>query len=63
MAILQSLEISDNLSKCQNIKKLKGHDIYYRLKIGDYRLGFSFENNEINIIRFLHRKDIYKLFP
>ena len=51
------------LQDMQNIKKLKGHDNYYRLKISDYRLGFSYENGEINIIRFLHRKEIYKLFP
>lgn len=60
---LLSFENSNNLQELQNIKKLKGFDIYYRFKIGDYRLGFKYENSEISIIRFLHRKDIYKLFP
>ena len=61
--ILLDLENALALQEVQNIKKLKGHDSYYRLKISDYRLGFSYENGEINIIRFLHRKEIYKLFP
>lgn len=60
---ISSLEEKENLQNIPNIKKLKGYDNYYRLKIGNYRLGFSYQDNEIDIIRFLHRKDIYKLFP
>jgi mRNA interferase RelE/StbE len=60
---LIDLENTSALQDMQNIKKLKGYDVYYRFKIGDYRLGFGYENGEINIIRFLHRKEIYKLFP
>jgi mRNA interferase RelE/StbE len=62
-AKLIELEEQSDLTSIPNIKKLKGHKVYYRLKIGDYRLGFSYEEGELNIIRFLHRKDIYKLFP
>lgn len=57
------MNVNYEKSFLKDIKKLKGHDIYYRLKILDYRLGFSYENGEINIIRFLYRKEIYKLFP
>ena len=32
-------------------------------EINDYRLGITIENNIVNVVRFLHRKDIYKLFP
>lgn len=60
---LIELEEQTDLASIPNIKKLKGYRVYYRLKIGDYRLGFSYEDGELNIIRFLHRKDIYKLFP
>lgn len=62
-AKLIELEEQSDLASVPNIKKLKGHKVYYRLKIGDYRLGFSYEDGVVNIIRFLHRKDIYKLFP
>lgn len=56
-------ETSTSIQNISNIKKLKGYQIYYRLKIGDYRLGFTYENDQIDLVRFLHRKDIYKLFP
>ena len=47
----------------RNIKKLGGYQYYYRMKIGDYRLGIKLESNRIVLLRFLHRKDIYKHFP
>ena len=62
-AILKQFERDENLSEFSDIKKLKGYKIYYRIKIYDFRLGFSFENNTSDMIRFLHRKDIYKSFP
>ena len=61
--IIKKFEEIDSMNNLQNIKKLKGHSLYYRLKIGNYRLGFKVEGNQIEIIRFLHRKDIYRLFP
>ncbi|EEZ80428.1 type II toxin-antitoxin system RelE/ParE family toxin [Candidatus Thioglobus sp.] len=61
--ILDSFESNNNLSQFKNIKKLKGHNAYFRIRIGNYRLGFSHENEKIHVIRFLHRKDIYKSFP
>ncbi len=62
-AKLIELETQNSLADIPNIKKLKGHKAYYRLKIAEYRLGFCYEEGEITVIRFLHRRDIYKFFP
>jgi len=43
-----------------NIKKLVNFEPAYRLRVGDYRILFDIENNEIIIGRILHRKDSYK---
>ena len=61
--IIELMEVVDGLEKIPNIKKLKGHKSAYRVRIGDYRLGFFFENSTILLARFLHRKDIYRIFP
>ena len=53
----------DNIKAIKNIKKLKGHHDFYRIRIGDYRIGLESKNKTIELIRFLHRKDIYKYFP
>lgn len=45
------------------LKKMQRNDVYYRIKIGDYRLGIKKDNGAIVLLRFLHRKDIYRYFP
>jgi len=45
-----------------NLKKLKGDDAY-RLRVGDYRIGFYFDGETVTFARVLHRKDIYRYFP
>ena len=36
---------------------------YYRARIGDHRLGIALEGDVVVLVRFLHRRDIYRLFP
>jgi mRNA interferase RelE/StbE len=61
--VIELMEETDSLEKIPNTKKLKGHRTAYRTRVGDYRLGFFFENSKILLARFVHRKDIYKVFP
>ena len=60
---IEFMESVDSLEKIPNTKKLRGHKSAYRTRIGDYRIGFFFEDSTILIARFVHRKDIYKIFP
>lgn len=61
--IIQKLIETSSLSVIPHIKKMKGHKSAYRIRIGDYRIGFYIEKNEIFISTVAHRKDIYKRFP
>lgn len=45
------------------IKKLVGYQEYYRLRIGDYRVGIKKTENILKLVRVRHRKDIYRYFP
>lgn len=58
-----SLKNTDTLNELPDIKKLKGHQEAYRIRIGKYRLGFYFDGEIIELARFVEREDIYKLFP
>jgi len=60
---IETVEKAETLKDVPSRKKLKGEDQYFRLKLGDYRLGFALEGETIIFVRFLHRKDIYKFFP
>jgi len=46
-----------------HFKKMKVVDNYYRMRIGNYRIGFKVEFQNLILLRFMHRKDIYKYFP
>jgi mRNA-degrading endonuclease RelE of RelBE toxin-antitoxin system len=57
------IEAAQSITDVKNVKKLKGFKTTFRIRIGDYRLGFFLENNIVELARFVHRKDIYKVFP
>ena len=61
--IIDSLKNSDTIELMPNIKKLKGSINAYRIRIGDYRLGFFLKENTVELTAFAHRKSIYKYFP
>ncbi|OFX43534.1 MAG: plasmid stabilization protein [Bacteroidetes bacterium GWA2_30_7] len=63
LEVIESLKNADSIDKVLNIKKLKGSTNAYRIKIGDFRLGFFLKENTIELTIFEHRKDIYKKFP
>ena len=63
LEIIERLKQVESLDAVQGIKKIEGYEAYYRLRIGDYRLGIKLAGNTLELIRFLHRKDIYRRFP
>ena len=52
-----------NLSEMVNVKKLKGESDTYRIRIGDYRIGFFVQGETITFARVLHRREFYRYFP
>lgn len=58
------LEKASSLNEVQNIKKLKGFKVYYRYRLGDYRIGIEqISKSSIRLIIIAHRKEIYNIFP
>lgn len=58
------LENSSSLAEISNVKKLSGYKVYYRFRIGDYRVGIEqISKSTIRIITIAHRKDVYTIFP
>lgn len=54
-----SLEEKPRPSK---VKKLKGFDNEYRLRVGDYRIRYEIDDKNLTVIvlHCKHRKDVYK---
>ena len=47
----------------QPLKKLRGERNYFRIRIGDYRLGLKIEGQLVTLVRIINRKEIYRYFP
>ena len=54
---------TDSLDKIHSVTKLKGESCYFRIRMGDYRIGLKAVGEMVYFIRILHRKEIYKYFP
>ena len=61
--VLLKLKEVNDLQIISNVKKLKWCSYCYRIRIGDYRLGFRYDWDKIILDVFLHRKDMYKFYP
>jgi len=58
-----SVENAATIKDIPELKKLKGYKKFYRIKLGDYRIGASIENDIVTLLICMPRKDIYKFFP
>jgi mRNA interferase RelE/StbE len=61
--IVINIKEAQILHDIKNVKKLQNNNVFYRIRVGNYRLGFAYENDTVILIHFLHRKEIYKFFP
>lgn len=60
---IEYVDAAQNLQEIANLKKLKGGSSYYRIRVGEYRLGLTIENDIVTFVRCLNRKEIYRYFP
>ena len=61
--IILTCKQCESLGEINGLKKMQGYDSFYRIRLGDYRIGIEVFENEIIFVRFLPRKDIYEFFP
>jgi mRNA interferase RelE/StbE len=61
--VIEELETARHLGELTNVKKVSGSGNFYRVRVGDYRLGIALEGDTVEFVRCLHRRDIYRYFP
>jgi|LakMenE01Jun11ns_1017448.scaffolds.fasta_scaffold8831953_1 mRNA interferase RelE/StbE len=62
--VISILEKTSTLNEIASIKKLSGYKVYYRYRLGDYRIGIEqISKSTIRLIIIAHRKDVYNVFP
>jgi len=61
---IDKLKSTNSLCDVTNIRPMKGAPGFYRLRFGDYRIGFQVvEENTIVLLAIDRRGVIYKRFP
>ncbi len=63
LLVINEIQNAEKLSDIRNLKKLTGTNNFYRIRLGEYRIGLVINNEEVELIRFLHRKEVYRYFP
>ena len=60
--VFEKLPKVELLRTVPNVKKLS-IDPFYRIRVGDYRIGLEKHGDHIVLKRVLNRNEIYKYFP
>ena len=61
---IEEVEGAGELDELSRLQKLSGGSgDYYRLRVGDYRVGIEMEGEVVVFVRCLHRREIYRYFP
>ena len=60
---IEELEAASAITEVRGVVKMTGEGSYYRIRIGEYRLGIAVDGDEATLLRFLHRSEIYQFFP
>jgi mRNA interferase RelE/StbE len=61
--VLDQVEAAESFQHIPGLKRLETSGKYYRIRVGDYRIGFVFERGTVTFVRCLNRKEIYRYFP
>jgi mRNA-degrading endonuclease RelE of RelBE toxin-antitoxin system len=62
--VFDQIPASENIFHDFDIHKMRGSEYYYRIRIGQYRIGCKItSDNEIIFFRVKNRSEIYRVFP
>ncbi|MBI4479017.1 MAG: type II toxin-antitoxin system RelE/ParE family toxin [Acidobacteria bacterium] len=61
--LIQSVEAAADLAAIPNLKRLHGPGSYYRIRLGEFRVGITLRAEVVSFVRCLHRKESYRYFP
>ena len=60
---IEALETASTIAEFTGATKIRAEGRFYRIRVGDYRIGVAVESDAVILVRFLHRRDIYRFFP
>ncbi len=63
VGLIEQAEKAGSISSLKGIKKMVGFRSYYRIRLGDYRVGVELVDDQtVLFLLICHQKDMYKRF-
>jgi len=60
---IEGVEAAAGLHQIAHLKKMGGTRDFYRIRVGDFRIGIFVEGDAVVFVRCLPRADLYRFFP
>lgn len=60
---IERVEVAANLQEVGDLRKMSGTGNFYRIRVGDYRIGVVVEGEVVEFVRCLPRAELYRFFP
>lgn len=60
--VIEDVERAESLSELSGVRKISGAADLYRIRVGSYRIGMAVTDDEVDFVRCLHRREIYRFF-
>ena len=61
--VIQEVEAATALTEIRDLKKMSGTASFYRIRVGEFRIGVAIDEETIEFVRCLPRRDLYRYFP
>ncbi len=62
-SVYEKMLSAKKLSEIPSLEKLSGYSSYFRVRVGNYRIGFELVEDQITLLAIGDRKEIYRFFP
>ena len=61
--VVEDLKKASAIFQVPGIVRMTARGNFYRIRVGDYRIGVEVEGGVVTLLRFAHRSEIYRRFP
>lgn len=61
--VFEKIPASENLFAGFDLRKIRGYQDYYRIRVGQYRIGCRIQDGVLTFYRVKSREEIYSVFP
>ena len=60
---IEDVKVASTISEIPGIERMRARGRFYRIRVGEYRIGVEVEDDVVILVRFGHRSDVYRSFP